>query len=94
MVESDVRVLTMPRLLKEHNIPQESVALVLIDTEGFDCDIVLSLNLTKAFKPRMLVFEHKVCPSKRISAVRHLTQAGYTAVFDDENVFATLMPVV
>ena len=88
VVESDVRVLSMTRLLKEHNIPQESAALVLIDTEGFDCDIVLTLNLAKAFKPRMLVFEHKVCPSKRNSAVRHLTQAGYTTVFDEENVFA------
>ena len=94
VIESKIRVLSMTRLLKEHNIPQEGAMLVLIDTEGFDCDIVLSLNLAKAFKPRMLVFEHKVCPSKRISAVRHLTQAGYTAVFDDENVFATLMPVV
>ena len=91
LVESDVRVLTMPRLLKEHNIPQESVALVLIDTEGFDCDIVLSLNLTKAFKPRMLVFEHKICPSKRRdAALSHLAQAGYTTAFDNENTFATL----
>jgi len=40
---------------------KEPPLLLLIDTEGFDCDIVNGIPLSSTYLPEYLVFEHKIC---------------------------------
>ncbi|GFH50670.1 predicted protein [Chaetoceros tenuissimus] len=68
---------------EQHSTP----FLVLIDTEGFDCDIVLYL-------PKFLVFEVKQCREKYTKETKgHLEKLGYTLTQDDgriENIVGVL----
>jgi hypothetical protein len=51
--------------------------LLIIDTEGFDAHVVLSLELT-AFRPRFIVFEHVHLSRIDLTrAARHLRERGY-----------------
>lgn len=54
--------------------------LVLIDTEGFDCDIVKGISLNSTRLPKFLVFEIKQCRRKYKEAKEHLESLGYTIV--------------
>ena len=65
--------------------------LVLIDTEGFDCKIILGISKRSAYLPNFLVFEHKQCGADRTPAVEHMKGMGYTvASLNHENTFAFL----
>jgi hypothetical protein len=56
-----------------------SLALVLIDTEGFDCHIVNGISPDSSYLPKFLVFEHKQChPGDLQTATKHLESMGYT----------------
>jgi hypothetical protein len=42
---------------------------VLIDTEGFDCDIILGISPDSSYLPDFLVYEHKQCKRKKKKSV-------------------------
>lgn len=51
--------------------------LLIVDTEGFDAQLLLSLSFT-AFKPRLIVFEHVHLSTAELTrAARHLRAHGY-----------------
>ena len=51
--------------------------LVLIDTEGFDCDIVQGISLNSTYLPKFLVFEVKQCMQKYHKETKeHLEKLG------------------
>lgn len=70
--------------------PQQPPTLVLIDTEGFDCDIILGISSTSSYWPKYLIYEHVNCArGKRQQTEAYLTQLGYTLTgMDTQNTFA------
>lgn len=75
---------------EQHSTP----FLVLIDTEGFDCDIVQGISLDSKYLPKFLVFEVKQCREKYTKETKgHLEKLGYTLTQDDgrvENIVGVL----
>lgn len=49
--------------------------LVLIDTEGFDCEVVEGMSPDSIYLPKYLIFEHMHCEYE--PAVNHLQGMGY-----------------
>jgi hypothetical protein len=71
-------VLTVPALLEKHGVAPGLLMLLLIDTEGFDCRIVLSLTLTALRGCPLILFEHVHCANgEKALAKTHLTGLGY-----------------
>mmetsp|Transcript_21043 Transcript_21043/g.42133 ORF Transcript_21043/g.42133 Transcript_21043/m.42133 type:complete len:351 (+) Transcript_21043:87-1139(+) len=58
---------------------KERPLLLLIDTEGFDCDIVNGMPLSSMYLPEYLVFEHKICgiPEEHLSAMDYDIMVPY-----------------
>ena len=85
-----IPVASMASLLDRHGVAAAGVVVLLIDTEGFDCDIVRSLDLNSALRPQLIIFEFIHCAPKLEAAVAHLRRAGYDVVPDTvhENMFA------
>jgi len=50
--------------------------LVLIDTEGFDCEIVKGISPSSRYLPTYLLFEHKQCADKE-GVYNYLKSLGY-----------------
>ena len=59
--------------------------LTLIDTEGFDCDIVLGISPDSKYLPKFIVFEVKNCIEKWEDVRTHLEKIGYDLMKMDEN---------
>lgn len=65
--------------------------LVLIDTEGFDCDIVQGISFHSKFLPKFLVFEINQCPKEKYEKTKkHLEQLGYMISKKRENAVGIL----
>ena len=64
--------------------------LVLIDTEGFDCDIVLGISPNSKYLPKFIVFEVKNCIDKWNDVQNHLEGIGYDLMKMDENAVGIL----
>jgi FkbM family methyltransferase len=56
MVKEEVRCMTLASLLKKHAV--DRVDLLLIDTEGYDYEIIKQIDFQKV-APKIIVFEHK-----------------------------------
>jgi len=87
-----VSVDTIPGVLSKHGVHRREVALLLIDTEGLDCKIILSQTFGEnEVRPGLIVFEYKWCKDERNEVRVHLQRFGYS-VFqeDEENDFAIL----
>jgi FkbM family methyltransferase len=67
----------------------EQAFLVLIDTEGYDCDIVAGIAATEIL-PQFLIYEFKHCTEEMQKlASDHLSTLGYTMLqVDGENMYA------
>ncbi|CAL8471665.1 g11207 [Coccomyxa elongata] len=94
MVESvEVESLTVRQMLQQHDI--SDVLVVLIDTEGFDWQVVRQLPLHHAsFRPVLIVFEHQhLSAGDLAAAVDFLHGHGYAIVHDSKtlNTFALAM---
>jgi hypothetical protein len=61
--------------------------LVLIDTEGFDCDIVRCIPPTSPYLPQFMIFEKKQCYEKLPGTYAHMKQMGYSWKQTSENAF-------
>ncbi|XRB17718.1 methyltransferase FkbM domain-containing protein [Pseudoscourfieldia marina] len=87
-----VSVDTIPGILSKHGFNTSDVALLLIDTEGFDCKILVNLNLNEV-RPGLIVFEYKWCRDQRKAVHKHLKRFGYIVFQEDgSNDFAILKP--
>ena len=60
--------------------------LVLIDTEGFDCNVVEGISEQSPYLPTYLVYEHIHCNEEMAEA--HLHEMGYFTLKVSENVLA------
>jgi hypothetical protein len=61
--------------------------VVLIDTEGFDCDIILGISPDSPYLPDFLVYEYKQCKrEKKKNTVTYLKALGYAVTrLDGDN---------
>lgn len=60
--------------------------LVLVDTEGFDCNVVEGMGPQSLFLPQYLIFEHIHCNSG--PTTKHLNGIGYVTKKTSENIVA------
>jgi FkbM family methyltransferase len=89
IVETNVTALRYSSLMRDHVDEKHPPLFVLIDTEGFDCKIVLGMSNTSDYLPPFLVYEHKQCGDDKWPAVEHLHSMNYTVTqVDAENTFA------
>jgi len=73
------------------NGTHSSPFLVLIDTEGFDCDIVQGISFDSNFLPKFLVFEINQCPGEKYEKTKkHLEKLGYMISKATENAVGIL----
>jgi FkbM family methyltransferase len=76
--EIEVDVLSLDELLLRHRIG--SLDLLHIDTEGFDFEVLKTMDLSKA-KPRIILIEYKhLSRETRIQLLRHLRSNGYSVL--------------
>lgn len=75
IVELDVPTLTFDSLCARHGV--DSVDLLLIDTEGYDYEILQQIDLDR-WRPRLLIYEHFHLDVDERSELRlRLERAGY-----------------
>ena len=75
LVTEALPVVTFQTLCERHSLDQ--VDLVLIDTEGYDWEIIKTIHLS-ARRPRLLIYEHfHLSPDDREQCRRHLRADGY-----------------
>ena len=72
VVAVEVPCRTLHQALLENNVPPASVAVLIIDVEGMDCDIVASIDWCEPQGPRpwLVFFEHKHCTRKSRARAR------------------------
>ena len=75
MVRADVPALTFESLCRKHDVSE--LDLVLVDTEGYDFQIVKGIDLTTRH-PRLLVYEHfHLSAEDRERCAQHVREQGY-----------------
>jgi FkbM family methyltransferase len=75
VVKAQVPALTFESLCRKYGVKR--VDLVLIDTEGYDWEIIRSIDLATRH-PRLLVYEHyHLDPGERARCAAHLHEHGY-----------------
>jgi FkbM family methyltransferase len=75
IVRSSVPALTFESLCRRHGVSRPD--LVLVDTEGYDFEIVRSIDLARR-RPRLLVYEHfHLSAQDRAQCARHVRDRGY-----------------
>jgi FkbM family methyltransferase len=77
IVETDVTTTRYSELMKQV-LAKEKPLFLLIDTEGFDCDIILGIDANSSYLPKYLIFEHKNCKKQWESVELYLKSLGYT----------------
>ena len=89
VVEVSVPCKTPETILRDAGVRPDELLALTIDTEGYDAQLVLSLNLTQAMRPWLLIFEHcHTTPARKRLAVAHLQRQGYACIVRDvENIF-------
>ena len=85
LVSTEVPCLTFESLLAKHGV--ERVDLLLIDTEGFDWEIIRHIDFA-AHRPRLLVYEHfHLSPDERQECRAHLEGLGYETMEEGFDTF-------
>jgi FkbM family methyltransferase len=78
IVETKVPSLTLASLCRKHEV--DSVDLILIDTEGYDYELIKTIDF-EAQHPRLLIYEHfHLSPADRAEAQEMLASHGYQAM--------------
>lgn len=86
----NVNVNTIDSVLSHNNLEFKQVSVLLMDTEGFDCILMKSLDFTKV-RPAVIIFEYKHCKRKEIRWVHHKLNKLYIYHrLDEENEIAFL----
>lgn len=85
VVEGEVPCLSFEALC--HRNAVERVDLLLVDTEGFDWQIIRTVDLD-AHRPRVIVYEHyHLQPGERRECLAHLAAAGYETLEEGFDTF-------
>lgn len=75
IVCTEVPGLTFDSLLRRHAVAR--VDLVMVDTEGYDWEVVRHIDLAAA-APKLLIYEHfHLSPEDRAACRRHVASFGY-----------------
>ena len=75
IITEPVVCMSLPSLLSKHRV--EVLDVLLIDTEGYDYEIVKQLDFAR-YRPKLLLYEHKhLTPSDRQSCELLLQSQGY-----------------
>lgn len=76
VVSLTVPAVTVEELLDKHSI--HDVTLFIIDTEGYDYEIIKTVDLERN-RPLVIQFEHRLLePGAREASYRYLVERGYT----------------
>ena len=87
LAEIQVEAISFDTLVAKHNVTH--VDLILIDTEGYDLNILRTINLDR-FRPTLIIFEQKHLTSEgKAEAVRMLASHGYVVHGFGPNAAAT-----
>ena len=85
LVETPVRTMTFETLCDQHAVSH--VDLLLIDTEGYDGEIVHSIDFSRR-RPQLLVYEHyHLEPRERLATAAHLRESGYETMEEGFDTF-------
>lgn len=85
VVEREVEALSFDTLLSRHGL--DRIDLVLIDTEGYDWEILRTVDLAR-HAPRMVVYEHfHLSADDRAAARAHAEAAGYATMEEGFDTF-------
>jgi FkbM family methyltransferase len=75
LVQRNVRALTLGSLCREHGV--KNIDLLLIDTEGYDYELIRSIDLNVQ-RPRLMIYEHYHLDPRDREACRGLVErAGF-----------------
>lgn len=81
----EAETLTIPSLLKQQNVAAESIALVKIDTDGYDSECIMSFGeLLSGISP-LLFWENQIDTQEQLSQFIHIID--YLAGFEYEHFF-------
>lgn len=78
--EIKVPVLTFDKLLLKYNL--EQVSILQIDTEGYDYDIIKSINF-HSVRPDILIFENKHLSRRDYKSCINLLAKFYSSIFEN-----------
>jgi FkbM family methyltransferase len=85
IMEAEVPSLTFESLCRRHSV--ERLDLILIDTEGYDFQIIRTIDLDR-HRPRLLIYEHfHLGPDDRTACRRHLEGFGYATMEEGFDTF-------
>jgi FkbM family methyltransferase len=80
IVETNVTTMRYSELMKD-TCKNDNLFLLLIDTEGFDCDIILGISPESQYLPMFLIYEHHQCGSHKQEATNtYLQTLGYKVI--------------
>jgi FkbM family methyltransferase len=85
LVERRVRAVTFAMLCEQHGV--DKVDLLLLDTEGYDCQILKSIDF-RAHTPRLVIYEHyHLEPHEQHDCVAHLESFGFETLAEGFDTF-------
>lgn len=88
LVTIDVPTITFDSLLAKHGA--DHVDLVLVDTEGYDFEVLKTIDLAR-YRPRLVVYEHfNFDPEQREACRRHIRGFGYEVLEEGFDTFCVL----
>lgn len=87
VVKSQVSMLDYSELMKEHVRAEQGPLLLMIDTEGYDCNIVEGIQQHSKWLPQFIIFEISIC--NPLATFRHLEMLGYDTIKAGENAIGT-----
>lgn len=88
IVETEVETVPLQVVLDRNDVTR--LDLVHIDTEGFDYDVLVQIDLAR-YRPAAVLYEHRHLDiDKQRAAVTYLAQHGYSCTVYDGDTLATL----
>jgi len=86
IIEEEVPCVTIAQLLEEHGV--ETLSFLQIDTEGYDFEVIKSLDFTR-WKPRVIRYEcATLSPADNRACIELLIEQGYQLLDDRNDVIA------
>jgi FkbM family methyltransferase len=85
IVQTEVPTVTFDTLCRRHDVDQ--VDLVLVDTEGYDRQILESIDL-RAWRPRLVVYEHfHLSADEQSACLAYMRESGYETMGEGFDTF-------
>lgn len=83
-----IKCITFNSLLEEYDV--ENIDLLHIDTEGYDYEIIKSVDFNK-FKPKMILYEHiHLSEEDKLECMNYLRSKNYSFIIHEMDTFAFL----